>query len=563
VLHILTNFACHHGTLFLRSLSFRGAVERARVQIPTPASINVYATEGSQMILRRATFFLAVSWVSRLPVSLRKMGLPVTILLVAFSGCRTPWRAMDNEPSFDRLLELEQRSSPGLASRNGMASRLRPGVRNYEGSFLADPSGRPAGQPEQIASTKETNVEQMLADVPSGQRELVRREIEARQARAVDLVAEKTDDLLDKDSRHTTLSKSVSDRDELSVAGPVTFQISDSVQNSEVADANWAEPSQHKLAAQDFARQLHSSIERKGGEDVRVRSSNDTVQPVSSALLNNTADANPVTAAAGRLPAEDSSVVVSTHTETQSRPSDRAGELDWKQHVQQALKKLKSEPQGSSPEEKSQLSMIERLLHLSLGDLNSAMEPVDGLQLHGQEFVRHSLESLYEVTNPSGNPVEIKRYTLAMLSQRKALNHLAAVSNLEVRNAAFCTEVEGFGIVTKFPQYNFRADQELLLYCELDNFVSTPKEGVGFETQLQGSYEIVDTSGRRVADQLLPMDSHLCRNQRRDYFIAYRVYMPQNINPGKYQLKLTIEDMKGRKFGQSAIDFQIVQELAR
>jgi hypothetical protein len=186
------------------------------------------------------------------------------------------------------------------------------------------------------------------------------------------------------------------------------------------------------------------------------------------------------------------------------------------------------------------------------------MEPVEGLQTHGQDFVRYSLESLYEVANPDGNPVESKRYTLAMISQRKALTNLAAVSNLEVRNAAFCSEVEGFGVVEKFPDHNFKPDQELLLYCELDNFVSSFMEKKGYETQLQGSYEIVDTNGRRVADQLLPMDSHICRNQRRDYFIAYRIYMPQNIEPGRYQLKLIVEDLKGRKFGQSTLDFQIV-----
>jgi hypothetical protein len=96
------------------------------------------------------------------------------------------------------------------------------------------------------------------------------------------------------------------------------------------------------------------------------------------------------------------------------------------------------------------------------------------------------------------------------------------------------------------------------LYCELDNFVSEKsKDGKGFETQLQGSYEVVDASGKRVADQSLPLDSHVCRNKRRDYFIAYRIYIPQKIEPGKYSLKLTVEDVKGRKFGQSQVPFQV------
>lgn len=204
------------------------------------------------------------------------------------------------------------------------------------------------------------------------------------------------------------------------------------------------------------------------------------------------------------------------------------------------------------------------MLNLVVGDLDAALAPIEVLPTNGkdysheQEYFRNQLQALNDAIDPQGNPVLGRRWTLAMQSRRKAQMHLAAVSNLEVQNVAFCTEVDSYGIITKFPQYHFRLDQELLLYCELDNFVAEPVKD-GFQTQLQGHYEIVDTNGRRVADQLLPMDEHVCRNQRRDYFIAYRVFMPKDIQPGSYHLKLTIEDMKGRKFGQSMADFQVVK----
>ncbi|MFN9915789.1 MAG: hypothetical protein ACK53L_24570, partial [Pirellulaceae bacterium] len=63
--------------------------------------------------------------------------------------------------------------------------------------------------------------------------------------------------------------------------------------------------------------------------------------------------------------------------------------------------------------------------------------------------------------------------------------------------------------------------------------------------------------GRRVADQLLPMEREICQNHRRDYFIIYHIYMPAQIEPGKYQMRVTIEDMKARKFGQATVDFQV------
>jgi len=65
-----------------------------------------------------------------------------------------------------------------------------------------------------------------------------------------------------------------------------------------------------------------------------------------------------------------------------------------------------------------------------------------------------------------------------------------------------------------------------------------------------------------LSRQLQP-DKEICRNYRRDYFLAYRIYMPDNIAPGHYRLELAVEDMKakgkyqGRKLGEGMIEFTI------
>jgi hypothetical protein len=239
--------------------------------------------------------------------------------------------------------------------------------------------------------------------------------------------------------------------------------------------------------------------------------------------------------------------------------SQPAGELDWREHIRAALRLLEdqSEDTARSPVENLNAQATARMLHLAVDDLDEALKPISGLQTHEQEYFRHAFQAIHDATDLGGNPVLARRWTLALDSHRQALAHLSAVSNLEIKNATFCTDVQSYGVISKFPNAHFRPSQELLLYCELDNFVAEPvKEG--FETQLQGSYEILDAEGRRVTDVLLPVDSDVCRHQRRDYFIAYRIYMPQQIAKGRYQLRLTIEDMKGRKFGQSTLDFQIM-----
>ena len=233
-------------------------------------------------------------------------------------------------------------------------------------------------------------------------------------------------------------------------------------------------------------------------------------------------------------------------------------DMNWEDHIREALYQLKeTDDKAASPEMQVRYAAIMRMLNVAVGDLESAMEPIEGLQANEQDYFRHQFKALHDALDPAGNPVPSRRWSLTMISQRKALEHLAAASDLQVNNTAFCTNVQGFGNVSKFPEYNFKPDQELLLYCELDNFVSESLKS-GYETQLQGRYEIVDANGRRLADQVLPMDSHVCSNQRRDYFIAYRIYMPKEVAAGRHKLKLTIEDMKGRKFGHSELDFQII-----
>jgi hypothetical protein len=76
---------------------------------------------------------------------------------------------------------------------------------------------------------------------------------------------------------------------------------------------------------------------------------------------------------------------------------------------------------------------------------------------------------------------------------------------------------------------------------------------------------VFNERGEIVAERQLPLDRETCRNYRRDYFLAYPVYMPENIPPGRYRLELTIEDMKakstyqGRKLGEGLIEFSIRQ----
>ncbi len=127
--------------------------------------------------------------------------------------------------------------------------------------------------------------------------------------------------------------------------------------------------------------------------------------------------------------------------------------------------------------------------------------------------------------------------------------------SLSVMNLAFCTEVESFGVVTKFPRYEFRPNQQVLLYCELENFLSS-RVADGYQTQLQGKYTILNEQGSVAFESALPKDTDLCAHKRRDFYCTYLLHIPKNLRPGQYRLRLQIEDLQSGLTGSSEIHFR-------
>jgi len=464
-------------------------------------------------------------------------------------GCRGPW--FQKADKFDALVVSEK--GEARTPRAFASSRLRPSTEENPRTEAPRPDGRSR------AISDDLDEYAVGDDLPSERQEVFRRQMEALKSKR----AEGAEDLLAK--KGPSANFSISDDGESasfdgdSAASLVQKQVS---KNKLAPPADSADP---KLSDQPAKQPMTDTKphplsrvgERMAGnQKVPGTAPAKAAQPV---VQSSTTQPNPSTAQATQ--ASVTAPIEYVEVIPEIKIKIETAKTDWRVLASETLAALRLESDSAvvlSPDQKLSIEAKKRMLSLILDDLEGAMAPIESLQAHEQEFFQHEFQAIFAATDPKGNPVLNRRWTLALQSHRKAQMSLAAVSNLEIQNATFCTEVDSFGLLSKFPQYHFRKDQELLLYCELDNFLSTPVKD-GFETQLQGSYEIVDSNGRRVADQLLPMDEHVCRNQRRDYFIAYRMYMPQDIKAGRHTLKLTIEDMKGHKFGQTNVEFQIVQ----
>jgi hypothetical protein len=248
----------------------------------------------------------------------------------------------------------------------------------------------------------------------------------------------------------------------------------------------------------------------------------------------------------------------SVKTASYNAESDNAP-ADWREQLSATIRALKSsESSPTKAEDELARQARLRMLYVLAGRRDEALEPIPSAGPAMQEFWSKELYGLAMMLDAEKTPDAAGRAAEGKQFLGEALTHLGESAPLVVRNLAFCTAVQSYGCYTPFKKNEFTPGQEVLLYAEMDNFAteSTPK---GFHTVLRSSYQIFDAGGQRVADHTFTTTEEYCQNPRRDFFIGFHLRMPQRINPGKYNLQLTIEDVKSQKVGQSSIEFTIKQ----
>ncbi len=231
---------------------------------------------------------------------------------------------------------------------------------------------------------------------------------------------------------------------------------------------------------------------------------------------------------------------------------------DNKQEELSAAIKAMEAATPSNPKTADELAQQARLrmLYVLAGRRDDALKPIPSAPPAMQEFWSKELYGLSTLLDSEKKSDATSRAAESKQIFSEALSRLGETAPLLVRNLSFCTAIQSYGCFTPFKKYEFTPDQEALLYAEMDNFASesTPK---GYHTQLRSSYQILDSAGQRVADHTFTTTEEYCQNTRRDFFIGYHLRMPKRINPGKYTLQMTIEDLQSQKVGQSTIEFTI------
>lgn len=445
-------------------------------------------------------------------------------------------------PSSDAAASAAQTASPSASS----PVAATPAV----GTKPEDQSLKRTGPGVVDTGNNEVDLDAALDGLPPQYQEILKRQLAASKKQAAPAEHALTDlpatEKLAQDSSTKKVSFRLSDSEDESAVGKSVPQNETPVV---AASATEKAPEVNAVPAAGLAHSDDSRQAVVSAVGSNTVPSSAPQLPLPSALQRDAAtpsgSVNSVTQAP--LPAESASNVANSSSS------------NWNQSIAHAISALEQQMEtspGADENLRLHQELTLRMLYASLRKPEEAMKPISGLSDDENEYYRNQMLALIEASNPDAMPVRSRHLSLVMDSQRKATGFLAAASNLEVRNIAFCTDVERYGVITKFPKYQFKPDEEVLLYCEVENVSALPVKD-GFESQLQGSYEILDANGNRIVEQTLPMEPDVCQNVRRDYYMVYRIFMPQQISPGNYKLRLTIEDLKARKYGQSTLDLQI------
>jgi hypothetical protein len=235
---------------------------------------------------------------------------------------------------------------------------------------------------------------------------------------------------------------------------------------------------------------------------------------------------------------------------------------DWRQRLNDAIDALEAEtpPTATTPAEQAGHARL-RLLYAAAGRREEAAKPIPDVPPATQQFLSKELEGLGIWLDAERVPDPIRRAAEAKPALTEALARLGETAPLMVRNAAFCREALGFGSIKRFDKYEFFQNQEVLLYAELENFVSEPTDK-GFRTSLRSGYQILDHLGQQVVwHEFVPTQDY-CKTPRRDFFIAYRLRLPKQMALGKYTLRLLVQDATRQKTGQASIEFTVKEGKA-
>jgi len=225
-----------------------------------------------------------------------------------------------------------------------------------------------------------------------------------------------------------------------------------------------------------------------------------------------------------------------------------------KQAIDQKLKEVKANPNDLDKQ------MALRLLYLADNQPTAAMAEIPGTNAQVQQFIEKLVQiniaaSAGKTRDPATAATKVLPHVEAL--RKVVMRH----ADLEIASLKFCTKVERFGVYEEMKQLRFPTGvrNRTIVYCEIKNFTSVPTEDQQYRVLLAQKIKILNKQGQTVhetADDDVPCVS---RRPVEDLFLVQLVDLPVNLSPGKYILRVYVEDKLAAKAREGQVEFEVVR----
>jgi hypothetical protein len=214
----------------------------------------------------------------------------------------------------------------------------------------------------------------------------------------------------------------------------------------------------------------------------------------------------------------------------------------------------------AQPTDTSYRAQLDRRVLLVLsGNYEEARRPLELVSTEQQQLATQFVEALIAIREGHGGDPAAEAN--AILARIEALaESLVPLSDLRISDLALTRAVRGFGRYEALdpPELLTGRENEFVVYCEVQNFLSRPAADGSYESL----FSLRTTVLNRAGDVVLELnDEHIadkCRTRRHDCFIPRLVRLPATLSPGEYVVKTTIVDKIGKKVAEKRTTFRIV-----
>ena len=155
---------------------------------------------------------------------------------------------------------------------------------------------------------------------------------------------------------------------------------------------------------------------------------------------------------------------------------------------------------------------------------------------------------------PATDPAPADDHSAAIVAPTNPPEKPAPLAISELR---LCRRVFGFGSFEPLADESVKVGQHLLVYCELTGLQYESRDAA-FVSRISSRVEVRPALGGTVLwEQELGTAEDLCRRQRRDNYVNYRVDLPKTLGPGSYRLTLLQTDLVAGNSTKTEIPLEI------